>query len=52
MKTSKADYTGEKGEIVGDLHRIADTLPPPDKLVPRDDTVKVTRPSAAAPPTS
>jgi predicted DNA binding CopG/RHH family protein len=42
MKTRTADYTDDKGEIVGDLRRIADTLPRPDQLVLRDDTVKVT----------
>jgi len=42
MKARTADYTDDQGEIAGDLHRITDTLPPPDQLVPRDDTVKVT----------
>lgn len=42
MKARTADYTDDQGEIVGDLHRITDTLPPPDQLVTRDDTVKVT----------
>jgi predicted DNA binding CopG/RHH family protein len=42
MTARTADYTDDQGEITGDLHRIADTLPPPDQLVPRDDTVKVT----------
>ena len=30
MKTSKADYTDDQGEIVGDLHRITDTVPRPE----------------------
>ncbi len=42
MKARTADYTDDHGEIIGDLHPITDTLPPPDQLVPRDDTVKVT----------
>jgi hypothetical protein len=42
MKARTADDTDDQGEIVGDLHRITDTLPTPDQLVPRDDTVKVT----------
>jgi len=42
MNARTPDYTDDQGEITGDLHRIADTLPPPDQLVPRDDTVKVT----------
>jgi predicted DNA binding CopG/RHH family protein len=42
MKARTADYTDDQGEIIGDLRPIADTLPPPDQLVPRDDTVKVT----------
>lgn len=29
-------------EPVGELERVADFLPPPDQLVPRDDGVKVT----------
>lgn len=42
MSTKTDDYTDDQGEIVGDLRRVADMLPPPDQLVPRDDTVKVT----------
>lgn len=42
MKARTADYTDDQGEIAGDLHRITDTLPRPDQLVLRDDTVKVT----------
>jgi predicted DNA binding CopG/RHH family protein len=42
MKARTADYTDDQGEIIGDLHRVADTLPPPDQLVLRDDTVKLT----------
>ena len=30
MKTSKADYTDDQGEIVGDLRRVTDTMPPPE----------------------
>jgi uncharacterized protein len=42
MRARTADYTDDQGEIVGDLRRVADTLPSPDQLVLRDDTVKVT----------
>lgn len=42
MSTRMAECTDDQGEIVGDLHRIADMLPPPDQLVLREDTVKVT----------
>ena len=42
MNARSGDYTDDQGEITGNLHRIADTLPTPDQLVPRDDTVKVT----------
>jgi hypothetical protein len=42
MNGKTADYTDDQGEITGDLRRVTDTLPPPDQLVPRDDTVKVT----------
>ena len=42
MNAKTPDYTDDQGEITGDLHRITDTLPTPDQLVPRDDTVKVT----------
>ena len=42
MSARTADDNNDQGEIVGDLHRIADMLPPPDQLVLREDTVKVT----------
>ena len=42
MNAKTTDETDDQGEITGDLHRIADTLPPPDQLTPCDDTVKVT----------
>jgi hypothetical protein len=42
MNGKTADYTDDQGEITGDLRRVTDMLPPPDQLVPRDDTVKVT----------
>ena len=42
MNARTADATDDQGEIEGELRRIADFLPPPDQLVPRDDTVKVT----------
>lgn len=41
--TSKAkDCSDDGGEIVGELRATLDFLPPPDQLVPKDDTVKVT----------
>lgn len=42
MTKRTADYTDDQGEITGELRPVTDTLPPPDQLVPRDDTVKVT----------
>ena len=42
MSERTAAYADDQGEIVGDLRRVADMLPPPDQLVLRDDTVKVT----------
>lgn len=42
MSARTADDNNDQGEIVGDFHRIADMLPPPDQLVLREDTVKVT----------
>jgi predicted DNA binding CopG/RHH family protein len=42
MKAKTADYTDDQAQIIGDLRPIADTLPPTEQLVPRDDTVKVT----------
>jgi hypothetical protein len=42
MNRRTPDYTDDQGEITGQLRPITDTLPPPDQLVPRDDTVKVT----------
>jgi hypothetical protein len=42
MSGKTADYTDDHGEITGELRRVTDMLPPPDQLVPRDDTVKVT----------
>ncbi len=42
MNARTAEDTDDQGEIVGDLRRVADMLPPPDQLVLREDTVKVT----------
>lgn len=42
MSGRKAEYADDQGEIVGELRSVRDLLPPPDQLVPRDDTVKVT----------
>ena len=42
MNARTHDYTDDQGEITGELRRVTDMLPPPDQLVPRDDTVKVT----------
>ena len=42
MSGQKAEYADDQGEIVGELRSVGDFLPPPDQLVPRDDTVKVT----------
>lgn len=43
MHGSEADYTDDLGEMddMGD-RPIRDFLPPPDQLLHRDDTVKVT----------
>jgi hypothetical protein len=40
MSGKAADDTDDQGEITGELRPITDTLPPPDQLVPRDDTVR------------
>ena len=42
MSRRTADYTDDRGEIVGELRRPRDFLPPPEELALRDDTVKVT----------
>lgn len=42
MSASTDGYTDDDGEIVGELRRIPDFLPPPDELFPRPDKVKVT----------
>ena len=42
MGRRKAEYTDDAGEIVGQLRPANDFLPPPDKLVLREDSVKVT----------
>lgn len=42
MSARTVDETDDQGEIVGELRPVADMLPPPDQLVLREDTVKVT----------
>ncbi len=42
MSKQRTDYTDDGGEIVGELRPVRDFLPPPDQLVMRDDSVKVT----------
>jgi hypothetical protein len=39
----ETDHTDDQGEIVGELRPVSDVLPPPDRLVLRDEGVKVTR---------
>lgn len=42
MSERDTDYTDDQGEIVGELRPVPDFLPPPDRLVLRDESVKVT----------
>jgi hypothetical protein len=42
MNGQGADYTDDGGEIMGELRPVPDFLPPPDRLVPREEGVKVT----------
>jgi predicted DNA binding CopG/RHH family protein len=42
MSGNIADDTDDEGEITGALTRVVDDLPPPERLVLRDETVKVT----------
>lgn len=42
MSGKPIDYTDDQGEMDGVGAVVADFLPPPDKLVLRDDNVKVT----------
>jgi hypothetical protein len=42
MTSRPADYADDRGEIVGTPTRVPNTLPSPEELVLRDDTIKVT----------
>jgi hypothetical protein len=43
MSERETDHTDDQDEIVGELRPVSDVLPPPDRLVLRDEGVKVTR---------
>ena len=42
MNARADEDSDNQGEIAGELRRTAELLPPPDQLVLREDTVKVT----------
>ena len=42
MSGRTVSYTDDGGEMDGLGPRVRDVLPPPERLVPREDTVKVT----------